>query len=277
MLSLLLLLACSTGSDADPAAAPTDPAAVQGTRHDAPRPDGAPPTRADAPGDHAEHGKHGRHGKHGAQGDDATVTHRFDNAEEWVEVFDDPARMDWQLPAELVGELDLQAGMVVADIGAGTGYFNRFLAGGVGTTGKVIAIDIEPSMVAHMTKRAQDEQTPQVEARLGQAADPGLAPAEADLVLMVDTYHHIDGRVEYFRRLRDGVKPNGRLVIVDFKPGDIPIGPPEEHRIAQAQVVKELTDAGWFEGQSIELLPYQFVQVMHRDPLLDTPAPTDGG
>lgn len=214
-----------------------------------------PSTPAAAPAAHAEHAEHADH---------ATVSHRFDDAAHWSAVFDDPARDAWQKPTELVAAMGVVPGSVVADIGAGTGYFNRHLAAATGASGKVIAVDIEPTLVAHMAARATSEGTANVEARLGRAEDPGLAAGEVDLVLLVDTYHHIDGREAYFRRLRDALKPGGRLVVVDFKAGELPIGPPPEHRIPPETVAAELQTAGWTVTGTPEVLPYQFVLIATR-------------
>lgn len=262
--TLLLLLACGE----DPA-----PAADEGT---------TPPVAEHGAGHHGEHGedhggKHGEghgagmhppdggHGKPHHGGDHATVDHSFGDVDKWVEVFDDPERDAWQKPAELVAALGIQPGSTVADIGAGTGYFNPHLAKAVGPDGTVIAVDIEQSLVAHMTERAVKEGTPQVKPRLGAPDDPKLQPGEVDLVMMVDTYHHIDGRVAWFTRLKESVKPGGRLAVIDFKQGDIPIGPPEDHRIPVDKVVAELTEAGWTETARPDVLPYQFVVLLQRD------------
>lgn len=214
------------------------------------------------------HGGQGHKGQghkgQGHGGDHATVTHRFDDAEKWATVFDNPERDAWQKPVELVAALQIGKKSTVADIGAGTGYFNPHLAAAVGKKGRVIAIDVERSLVDHMTARAAQEGTPQVTPRLGRFEDPGLLDGEADLVLMVDTYHHISDRRAYFAQLARGLKPGGRLVIVDFKPGDIPVGPPEHHRISPEQVQAELTDAGWALSETLDVLPYQFVQVYTR-------------
>ncbi|MFT5686378.1 MAG: ubiquinone/menaquinone biosynthesis C-methylase UbiE [Myxococcota bacterium] len=224
------------------------------------------------PAEHTEEG-HSAHQMHGELagrphdgGDHATVTHRFDDAEKWAAVFDDPARDAWQKPAELIAALGIVSGSVAADIGAGTGYFNPHLSRAVGDQGRVIAVDIEQSLVEHMTQRAATEGTANVSPRLGKAADPGLEADEVDLILLVDTYHHIEDRTAYFTRLLSAVRPGGRLVVVDFKPGDIPVGPPEDHRIPQDKVVAELTAAGWGAGESLEVLPHQFVQVMVKAP-----------
>lgn len=203
-------------------------------------------------------------GEHQHASDDAAVQHRFDDVDRWVKAFDDPARDAWQQPAALVAALQIPAGATVADIGAGTGYFNHHLAAAVGPTGRVIAVDIEPGLVEHMAARALSEGTPQVEARLGLPQDPKLVPAEADLVMLVDTYHHIDSRKAYFARLLTTVKPGGRLVVVDFKPGELPVGPPPQHKVPPDQVRDELVEAGWTFSGDLDLLPHQFVQVYSR-------------
>ncbi len=195
------------------------------------------------------------HDKHAPDG--ATVHHRFDDAEHWSEVFDDPERDAWQKPEEVVKHLELSPGMTVADIGAGTGYFNPHLARAVGPEGKVIAVDIEATLIAHMAERAKADHTPQVEARQGKADDPALKANEVDRVLLVDTYHHIGERRAYFTRLTEAMTAGGRLVVVDFKPGEIPVGPPEKHRIPEAKVIEELKVAGWTQVERHEL-PYQF-------------------
>lgn len=242
---LFVLLACASR---DPAPPPDAATAVEATPH-----------AAAAPPHHGEH--HGGHHAEHAPPDGATVHHRFDDVERWVKVFDDPERDAWQKPAELVAALSIAPGATVADIGAGTGYFNPHLAAAVGPDGHVIAVDIEESLVAHMKARAVTEGTANVEARLGAPDDPHLGPAEVDLVLLVDTYHHIDGREAWFGALRAAMKPGGRLVVVDFKAEPTPVGPPVEHRLTPERVTAELEAAGWQAAGSLELLPYQYALV----------------
>jgi predicted methyltransferase len=240
---LLSLIACG---GAEPAPAPSPAQQAAPVRHE---------------GGHGE-GGHGAalHAK-GHHGDDATVTHRFDDPAKWSQTFDDPARDAWQQPAKVLAALAIAPGMTVADIGAGTGYFNPHLAAAVGADGVVIASDVEPNLIAHMTERAKADGTPQVMPRLGEPSDPKLAPAEVDRVLLVDTYHHIDGRVDYFGRLKGALKPGGKLLIVDFKAGDIPVGPPPDHRIPKDKVLAELGQAGWVLESDADVLPHQFVLV----------------
>lgn len=225
---------------------------------------GSGPTPAEH-GDHAAHGdpaKHGHdaHGGHGepGHGEHASAHHRFDDPEKWAEIFDDPERDAWQKPAAVVAAMGLEPGMVVADIGAGTGYFNPHLAGAVGPEGRVIAVDIEPSLVDYMVERAKKDGTPQVEPRLTTSDRHGLKEAEVDRVLLVDTYHHIGDRPTYFSALRSAMKEGGRLIIVDLTM-DAPFGPPKSERLTAEAVTKELVAAGWARSGEVVSLPHQYV------------------
>jgi len=131
--------------------------------------------------------------------------------------------------------------MAVADVGAGTGYFEKRLSKAVGPQGRVLAIDVEPDMVRYLGERAAKEGTKNVEPLLATADDPKLAPV--DRVLIVDTWHHIPERGEYSKKLAAALKPGGFVLIVDFTM-DSPKGPPKEHRIAPEQVIKELEQGG---------------------------------
>lgn len=213
---------------------------------------------AEVPHAHAAEPEH-RHEHHGH--DDATVHHRFDDAEKWAKVFDDPERDAWQKPQDVVAAMRIESGMAVSDIGAGTGYFNPHLSRAVGPDGQVIAIDIEQSLVDHMAERAKTEGTSNVVPRLGQPDDPGLKPAEVDRVLLVDTYHHISDRLAYFGALRQTLRPDGQLIVVDFKPGELPVGPGPDHKIAPDQVEDELKRCGWTTSRDDETLPYQWIVV----------------
>jgi SAM-dependent methyltransferase len=202
------------------------------------------PARAEAPA-------HGHaHSKHGAQ-------HRFDGAERWSRVFDDPKRDAWQKPEAVIDWLALRDEDVVVDLGSGTGYFTTRLARRV-PKGKVIAVDIEPEMIDWVKRRAQRDGVDNVETLLGAEDDPKL-PAGVNLVLVVDTYHHIGDRVRYFARVRERLANDGRVVIVDFKPGKLPVGPPDEHKIRPERATDEMQKAGFTSCGAFEGLPYQYV------------------
>jgi ubiquinone/menaquinone biosynthesis C-methylase UbiE len=184
-----------------------------------------------------------------------THQHSFDNAEKWAHVFDDPKRDAWQKPHEVIEALALKPDALIADIGAGTGYFAARLANML-PRGQVYAIDIEPDMVKYLAERARRENLPNLQAVTASADDPHL-PASVDLMLLVDTYRHIDQREEYFGRLRSSLKPGGRLVIIDFTQ-DSPEGPPKAMRIAPQAVKDELSRAGYVLRKEHAFLPRQY-------------------
>ncbi len=199
------------------------------------------------------------HGPH-----DATSRHPFNEIKKWVRVFDDPARAKWQKPAEVVAALRLEPGMIVADLGAGTGYFVEHLARPVAPDGIVLAIDTEPEMVKYIGARAVRDRIANVVPVLAQTDDPFLPPGRVDRVLIVDTYHHIDDRLHYFGAMRRALTPGGRVVIVDFKKEPLPVGPPLEHKLSREYVIKEMKSAGWALDREESFLPHQYYLVFRN-------------
>ncbi len=184
--------------------------------------------------------------------------HSFAGAEKWAAEFDDPARDAWQKPHEVIQALALSDGAVVADIGAGTGYFSVRLARMVSAS-RIYAVDTEPDMVRYLGERAKREGLKNVVAVRAKAGDARL-PAKADLALLVDVYHHIESRTRYFAALRAHLRPGGRVAIVDFRM-DAPVGPPPAGRIAPEKVIEEMRGAGYELAQRHEFLPYQYFLV----------------
>ena len=197
---------------------------------------------------------------HGAHG---PLVHRFQSAEQWAKEFDDPARDEWQKPAEVVAAMRLEPGATVADLGAGTGYFEPLLSRGVGASGIVLALDVEPDMVRYLGERAQREHLANVRPALVATDDPKLAPQTVDRILVVDVWHHIDARDAYVVKLRDALKPGGKLFVVDFEP-DAKHGPPRRHRLTSATVERELATAGLAAATLTETLPEQYIVVGTR-------------
>lgn len=182
-------------------------------------------------------GQPAEHGKAAAD----HMEHHFDPAES-AKSFDDPARDAWQMPDRVIRTLNLKLGQIVADIGAGTGYFSVRLAKSAAAP-KVYAADIEPAMVRYLRERAAKEGLENVIAVQAAADQPNL-PEPVDLVLIVDTYHHIGERETYFRKLAESIKPGGRVAIIDFK-ADSPTGPPAEFRFPLEQFRSEMGKAGY--------------------------------
>ena len=182
------------------------------------------------------------------------MDHRFDNPEQSAKGFDDPARDAWQMPDRVIEALGLRPGQAVADIGAGTGYFTVRLARSAAAP-TVYAVDLEEAMVKYVRDRAAKEGLKNVVA-VQAAADRTNLPAAVDVVLMVDTYHHIPNRVTYFRELRKSMKPSARLAIIDFRKG-VPGGPPDHFRFTAEQITAELTKAGFTASAQHDFLPRQ--------------------
>jgi ubiquinone/menaquinone biosynthesis C-methylase UbiE len=196
----------------------------------------------------------------------ATSERRFDNVEHWTKVFDDPERDEWQKPRQLVGALQIGKGDTVADLGAGTGYLLPFLVEATGKTGTVFAVDVEPTLVEHLRERAEALDARNVVPVLASLDDARLPDGSADLILILDTFHHLDDRLHYFERLENDLAENGRIAIVDWKKEPLPEGPPPPHKISRERVVTEMQAAG-FRAIPVDLeLPYHYLVLFEPAP-----------
>jgi len=187
-----------------------------------------------------------------------THDHSFGDSEKWAKIFDDPKRDAWQKPHEVIRALALKPDAVIADIGSGTGYFSVRFAHMV-PKGRVYGVDTEPDMVKYLAARAKREGMDNVIAVAGTPGDPRL-PEKADLIILVDVYHHVENRDRYFSKLRDSLKLGGRIAIIDFRM-DSPEGPPKAARIAPSQVKAELKRAGYALDREHGFLPNQYFLV----------------
>jgi ubiquinone/menaquinone biosynthesis C-methylase UbiE len=183
--------------------------------------------------------------------------HRAD-FHELVAHFEDPSRAEWQKPDAVIASLGSLEGKTVADIGAGTGYFAFPIAK---KAAKVIAIDIDQRFLDYIGHKKQMQKVgANIETRLTVPDSPGLKTDEADVVLIVDTFHHIENRIEYLKKLRNVLAKGGLLVIIDFKKQKPPPGPPVELRLSQEQVESELKSAGFaVVSADRDLLSYQYI------------------
>lgn len=162
-----------------------------------------------------------------------------------VDEYEDPERRIWQNPDLVLEKLGNTENKVVADIGAGTGYFTFPLAA---VSQKVIAIDIQPTFLDYIEDLKLDyprDISDVIETRLSVENDPMLQEGEVDAVLMVNVYSYLNNRVEYLKKVRKGLSANGVILIVDFKKGNIPVGPEEELKVEETEVSAELKAAGF--------------------------------
>jgi ubiquinone/menaquinone biosynthesis C-methylase UbiE len=179
----------------------------------------------------------------------------------YIAMLEDPGRDAYQKPEQVVAALALKAGMAVADIGAGSGYFTVRLAGALGETGRVFAVDISPDMILHLNRRLRDAGVPNVWTILSAPDDPLLRDASVDVFFICDTWHHIEDRPKYLGLMKRMLRPGGRIAIVDFHKRPLPFGPPLEMKIAREDVVKEMEGAGLHLAAEHTFLPYQYFLV----------------
>jgi len=189
------------------------------------------------------------------------MEHRFDNPAELAKQFDDPARDAWQMPDRVIAALALKPGAKVADIGSGTGYFSVRLARSAAHP-TVYGSDIEDAMVSYLKERAEKEHLPNIISVKASADSPNLTEP-VDLVLIVDTWHHVGSRSEYVKHLATSLRPGGRIAIVDFR-ADSPEGPPKEFRLSPGQVDAEMKKGGYHLVASYDFLPRQFFVIFAR-------------
>ena len=168
-------------------------------------------------------------------------------------------------PSQMLGQLDLKAGMVVCDMGCGNGFYSLTLAQTVGPTGKVLAVDIQPQMLQLLSRRAAEAKLENIDMILGTVTDPKLPTNEVDLILMVDVYHEFSHPQAMLAEIRKSLKPNGRIALVEFREEDpsVPIKP--EHKMSKRQVVKEYAANGFKIGSEYDGLPWQHLMFMVPD------------
>ncbi len=174
-----------------------------------------------------------------------------------------PAREREERTDLLIEALPLQAGHVVADIGAGTGYFTFPIAERV-PDGRVLAVDIQPEMLALIEARKNDRGTENVRTILGTVTDPGLAPGTVDLILIVDAYHEFSHPREMGEAMAAALRPGGRLVLVEYRGEDpaVPIKP--LHKMTEAQARREMQAVGLVWEQTLDTLPQQHILVFAK-------------
>jgi ubiquinone/menaquinone biosynthesis C-methylase UbiE len=159
---------------------------------------------------------------------------------------EDPERLAWMPPDEILAPLNLEPGMIVADIGAGTGFFAIPIARAV-CGGKVFAVDVQPEMLDKLRARLDAPCTPQnIELVRGDAVATGLPPASCDVVFLANVWHEFDDRCAVLAEAERILRPGGRVAILDWRhDADHPPGPPLDQRVPMRQAIHTLEQAGW--------------------------------
>ena len=175
-----------------------------------------------------------------------------------------PQRDEWMKPDEVVKALDLKNGEVVADIGAGSGYFSRRFARAVAPDGKVYAVDIAADILAYLKERAEKENLRDLVTVVSRPDDPMLSANSVDLAFFCDTTHHIENRVNFYRALFPAIKEHGRMAIIDYPP-DSPHAPHKpDQLVPRSQVISEAEAAGFKYVKDFKFLPYNYFLIFEK-------------
>jgi len=167
-------------------------------------------------------------------------------------------------PQTAVRMLDLKPGMRVADVGAGSGYYTELLARAVGPEGKVYATDIQPGMVRLLEQRVQSRKLTQVQPILAPPDGTGLTAECCDVILMVDVYHELSSPQSTLRQIKLALKPEGRLVLLEFRKEDRSVPIREEHKMSIAEARLELESEGYRFESALPGLPWQHMLVFRK-------------
>jgi precorrin-6B methylase 2 len=175
-----------------------------------------------------------------------------------------PERVQEERPDDVIAALAPRPGETIVDLGAGSGYFALRLAPRVGPGGRVLAVDVSPDMLRLVRRRADQTGVKNVEVVLATEQDPRLAPASVDAVLMVDVYHELYWPYEVMTRVREALKPGGRVVLVEYRGEDPRVPIKATHKMTEAQAKREFAAAGFRYVRTVRTLPLQHVLVFER-------------
>jgi ubiquinone/menaquinone biosynthesis C-methylase UbiE len=176
---------------------------------------------------------------------------------------EDPERLKWMPPGEAIEAIGLAKGMTVADIGAGTGYFAVPFARAVGPEGRVLAVDLQPEMLALIGAKLEASDAPgNIELLEGTAERTGLPDGACDVALLANLWHELDDHGVVLEEVRRVLKPGGRVAVLDWR-ADVapPPGPPQDHRIGEAEALRELEAGGFRVVRSGQFGAYSYLAV----------------
>ena len=167
------------------------------------------------------------------------------------------SRDDWQQPERVIAALGIRPGDRVADLGSGSGYFTVRLARAVGPEGRVYAVDVDEQMNEYLRERVAQAGVANVEVIRGRFEDPLLPDGGVDLVLIVDTYHHLEERPVYFRNLRRDLAPGGRVAVIDFDGRKTWLMRLMGHITSREELVREMGEAGYEVAEDFDFIDRQ--------------------
>ncbi len=196
-----------------------------------------------------------------AQRDQHEMHRLHQDSQAYIKSLEDPKRDAYQKPHEVLLALNLKHGEVIADIGAGSGYFSFRFAEHVGQSGRVYAVDINPEMIVHMNRRIRELNLKNVITILAEPDDPLLADASVSRFFFSDSWHHIENQARYLALMKRMIKPGGEIVMIDFQKKELPVGPPLGMKIAREDLVRQMESNGFRLVKEHKFLPYQYFLV----------------
>jgi arsenite methyltransferase len=179
----------------------------------------------------------------------------------YIGALEDPKRDAYQKPQEVMAALGIKPGEVIADIGAGSGYFTFRLALHVGDKGKVYAVDVSPDMILHVNRRIRELKVNNVVSILADPDDPLLPDRSVNRFFFSESWHHIENQAKYLSLMKRMLKPGGEIVMIDFQKKELPVGPPLQMRIAREDLIKQMESNGFRLKKEHTFLPYQYFLV----------------
>ena len=187
----------------------------------------------------------------------------FKHTDKYIDFLERKDRIKWQNPDAVIERLNFRGDEKIADIGAGSGYFSFPFASAV-PQGKVYAIDIEPEMIRYIHHKAMMNDIKNIEVILAEPDDPKV-PADSDIVFICDVLHHVEHKLLWLKKIYSEMKKGAKLILIEFKEGDIPKGPPEQIKISQNEIITMVINAGFATiSADNKLLPYQTFLVFEK-------------
>lgn len=179
----------------------------------------------------------------------------------YIGALDGPQRDAYQKPHEVLSALNIKPGEIIADIGAGSGYFTFRLAHQVGDKGKIFAVDVSPDMILHLNRRIRELKVNNVISLLADPDDPLLPDRSVNRFFFSDSWHHIENQTQYLSLMKKMLKPGGEIVLIDFHKKELPVGPPLQMKIAREDLLKQMDSNGFRLIKEHTFLPYQYFLV----------------
>jgi ubiquinone/menaquinone biosynthesis C-methylase UbiE len=179
----------------------------------------------------------------------------------YIGALEDPKRDTYQKPHEVVHALSLKPGEVIADIGAGSGYFTFHFARHVGEKGRVYAVDVSSDMILYVNRRIRELKTSNVVSILADPDDPLLPDQSVNRFFVCNVWHHVENQAKYLSLMKKMLKPGGEVVMIDFHKKELPVGPPMQMKIAREDLIKQMESDGFRLTKEHTFLPYQYFLV----------------